>query len=195
MEDIENLLENIRLNCVILNKEHRKRYLQLKNTLKWFRIPIIVLSGINSLLSVSLQNYLEQGLISISTALVSLTCGIIGSVELYLCISANMETELITAKDYYLLGIDIFKILSLREENRNVELKAFLDEKFQIYQKLVENSNILEKKILDKLCPIFESNATLTLSNPPNTPNTPNTPISMQQGETSSLSSNEVNLS
>ena len=185
MDDIENLLENIRLNCVVLNKEHKKRYIKLKHTLKWFRIPIIVLSGINSLLSVSLQNYLEQGIISISTALVSLTCGIIGSVELYLSIQQNMEMELITSKDYYLLGIDIFKILSLQEKNRNVELKAFLDEKFQIYQKLVENSNILEKKVLDKLCPIFEPNITPTL---------PSSPTTTQQGETSSLSSNEVNL-
>jgi hypothetical protein len=186
MDDIENLLENIRLNCVVLNKEHKKRYIKLKNTLKWFRIPIIVLSGMNSLLSVSLQNYLEQGIISISTALVSLTCGIIGSVELYLSIQQNMEMELITSKDYYLLGVDIFKILSLKEKNRNVELKAFLDDKFQIYQKLVENSNILEKKVLDKLCPIFEPNTTPRLPSSPSSTTT--------QGEISSLSSNEVNL-
>ena len=59
MEDIEILLENIRQNCVLLNREHKKRYLRLKQTLKYFRIPIIVLSGVNSLLSVSLQNYIE----------------------------------------------------------------------------------------------------------------------------------------
>jgi hypothetical protein len=179
MDDIENLLENIRLNCVVLNKEHKKRYIKLKNTLKWFRIPIIVLSGMNSLLSVSLQNYLEQGIISISTAMVSLMCGIIGSVELYLSIQQNMEMELITSKDYYLLGIDIFKILSLKEQNRNVDLKVFLDEKFQVYQKLVENSNILEKKVLDKLCPVFEPNVT------------PRLPSGIQ-GESLSLSSSKL---
>jgi len=177
MEDIECLLEKIRENCVLLNKEHKKRYLRLKQTLKYFRIPIIVLSGFNSLLSVSLQNYIEQGVISISTALVSLTCGIIGSVELFLNIQQNMEMELITSKDYYILGIDIFKMLSLRDENRNVDLKAFLDEKFQIYQKLVENSNILEKKMLDKLCII---------------PDIPTTTI--EKEESSSLSSNEINV-
>tara|TARA_R110001606_G_scaffold392577_1_gene561660 strand:+ start:414 stop:968 length:555 start_codon:yes stop_codon:yes gene_type:complete len=182
MEDIECLLENIRQNCVLLNREHKKRYLRLKQTLKYFRIPIIVLSGANSLLSVSLQDYVEQGLISISTACVSLLCGIIGSVELYLSIQQNMETELITSKDYYLLGIEIFKMLSLQESNRNVDLKTFLDEKFGVYQKLCENSNVLEKKILDKLCPVpvitenirsYRSQSTLT-------------------AEESSLSSNEV---
>jgi len=144
MDDIENLLENIRLNCVVLNKEHKKRYIKLKNTLKWFRIPIIVLSGINSLLSVSLQNYIEQGIISISTAMVSLTCGIIGSVELYLSIGQNMEMELITSKDYYLLGIDIFKILSLKRTKpkrgfkgifrRKVSSLSKINRKFQYFR-------------------------------------------------------------
>jgi len=186
MEDIENLLENIRLNCVTLNKEHKKRYLKLKETLKYFRIPIIVLSGVNSLLSVSLQNYVEQGLISISTAVVSLACGVIGSVELYLNLQQNMETELITSKDYYLLGIEIFKVLSLREMNRNVDLKAFLDEKFQVYQKLIENSNVLDRKVIDKLCPLPLLNSTsetlLTRVN------------SNITQDTSSLSSNENNI-
>ena len=183
MEDIEILLENIRQNCVLLNREHKKRYLRLKQTLKYFRIPIIVLSGVNSLLSVSLQNYIEQGLISITTAVVSLICGTIGSVELYLSISQNMETELITSKDYYLLGIDIFKMLSLKAENRNIDLKTFLDEKFQIYQKLIENSNVLEKKILDKLCPVMDNNPVI-----------PSQSTNTFINDTSSLSSNDINV-
>lgn len=186
MEDIECLLENIRQNCVLLSKEHRKRYLKLKQTLKYYRIPIIVLSGINSLLSVSLEKYLEQGLVSIVTAVVSLTTGLIGSVELFLAISQNMEMELVTSKDYYLLGIEIFKMLSLRENNRNIDLKAFLDEKFQVYQKLIENSNLLEKKILDKLAPIPILNTELE----------PLTPTSSKatQLDTSSISSTEMNV-
>ena len=185
MEDIENLLENIRLNCVFLHKEHKKRYLKLKQTLKYYKLPVICLSAVNSLLSVSLQNYVEQGIISISCAIVSLICGVIGSVELYLQIAANMESELITSKDYYLLGIDIFKMLSLRNSNRNVDLKAFLDEKFQVYQKLIENSNILEKKVLDQLCPVPVMTQT-TLSQSQSPSNTTN--------ETSSLSSNELQI-
>ena len=74
-------------------------------------------------------------------------------------------------------------MLSLRNSNRNVDLKAFLDEKFQVYQKLIENSNILEKKVLDQLCPVpVMTQATLSQS-PSNTTN-----------ETSSLSSNELQI-
>lgn len=183
MEDIENLLENIRLNCVLLHKEHKKRYIKFKQTLKYYKLPVICLSAVNSLLSVSLQNYVEQGVISISCAVVSLICGVIGSVELYLQIATNMEKELITSKDYYLLGIDIFKMLSLRNSNRNVDLKAFLDEKFQVYQKLIENSNILEKKVLDQLCPVPVMTQTILSKSPSNTTN-----------ETSSLSSNDLQI-
>ncbi len=58
-EDIETLLENIRQNCVVMNKEHKKRYLYLKNILIRFRLPIIGLSGINSVVAVGLQPYLH----------------------------------------------------------------------------------------------------------------------------------------
>ena len=34
-QDIEGVLENIRINCVILNKEHKTRYFALKENLKY----------------------------------------------------------------------------------------------------------------------------------------------------------------
>ena len=155
--DIEVLLEKIRLNCVVMNKHHKKRYLYLKGILRYFRIPIICLSGLNSVMSVGLQPYLEQGIISASTCLVSLLCGIIGSIELYLSIQQQMETELLTSKEYYLLGIDIYKVLSLSIENRNMDIKAYLEETFSNYQKLIEKSCVISKKIVDKLTPVHDT--------------------------------------
>ena len=108
-------------------------------------------------MSVGLQPYLEQGIISASTCLVSLLCGIIGSIELYLSIQQQMETELLTSKEYYLLGIDIYKVLSLSIENRNMDIKAYLEETFSNYQKLIEKSCVISKKIVDKLTPLQET--------------------------------------
>ena len=155
--DIEGLLEKIRLNCVVMSKHHKKRYIYLKGILRYFRIPIIILSGLNSVMSVGLQPYVEQGLISASTCMVSLLCGIIGSVELYLSIQQQMETELMTSKEYYLLGIDIYKVLSHTVENRNMDIKAYLEETFSNYQKLIEKSCVISKKIVDNLTPLQES--------------------------------------
>jgi hypothetical protein len=157
--DIESVLENIRINCVFLTAEHKKRYFSLKTTLKYFRLPVIILSGINSIISVGLQPYLNQGLISVSTCLLALVCSIIGSIELYLTIQKSMENELMASRDYYLLSIDIFKTLSLGREHRPIPAKEYLDEKYNEYVKLFENSNLLDKKLVDKLSPIQENNS------------------------------------
>lgn len=111
--DIETILENIRLNSVIYSKIHRKEYFFLKNQLKYFRIPIIVLSGLNSVFSVGLQPFLNQGLISVLNCVLALTCCLIGSVELYLKINEQMENNFTLTKDYYILSIDILKQLKL----------------------------------------------------------------------------------
>ena len=152
--DIESVLENIRINSVILSKEHKKRYFALKENLKYYRLPVIIFSGINSIVSVGLQPYLEQGAISIITCLLALVCSIIGSIELYLTIQKSMESELISQRDYYLLSVDIFKTLSLAKEHRPIPAKEYLDKCYNIYCKLVESSNALPKKVEDKLCPL-----------------------------------------
>ena len=114
-------------------------------------VPVIIISGFNSVISVGLQSYLEQASISAMTCLLALFCGIIGSIELFLGIQQQMENELVCSKDFYLLAIDIFKMLSLQANNRNVDGKTYLDEKYQIYIKLVENSALLRRKINDSL--------------------------------------------
>ena len=151
--DIETVAENIRLNSVAYSNTHKKRYLYLKHLLLYFRLPVIIISGFNSVISVGLQNYLEQASISAITCLLALFCGIIGSIELFLGIQQQMENELVCSKDFYLLAIDIFKMLSLQANNRNVDGKTYLDEKYQIYIKLVENSALLRRKINDSLTP------------------------------------------
>ena len=82
---------------------------------------------------------------------ISLIVSILGSIELYMKIQENMETELVAQKDFYILSISIYKVLQLDDENRNIDMKLFLEETFANYQKLIENSNVVAKKIKDKL--------------------------------------------
>jgi hypothetical protein len=155
--DIESILENIRINCVVLAKAHKKRYFHMKYILQYFRLPVIILSGINSIVSVGFQPYLEQKAISMMTCLLALVCSIIGSIELYLAIQKGMENELISQREYYLLGVDIFKTLSLAKAHRPIPAKDYLEKQYSIYCKLVENSNALAKKLTDKLSPLPQS--------------------------------------
>ena len=156
MSDIETVLDRIRENCVILSNRHKKNYIALKSMLKYYRIPAIIFSAINVFASVGLQPYMQQGYISLITCGVSLITGVIGSIELFNGVQNSMELELVSSKDFYILSIDIFRLLSLKPENRGVDLKTFLDEKYQVYCKLIEQSNIVDKKMIDKLTPILQ---------------------------------------
>ncbi len=51
------------------------------------------------------------------------------------------------------------------EGNRNVDMKMFLEETFANYTKLIENSNVVAKKIKDKLTLVdVEGNISVTSS-------------------------------
>jgi hypothetical protein len=152
--DIDSILENIRCNCIILSEYHKAKYFFLQSRLKYFRIPVIILSAFASVFNIGLQPFLEQGYISIVCCMMSLVTGLIGSIELFLQIQKRMESDLLYSRDFYLLAIDIFKMLSLKISHRNGTGANFLDEKFNIYRKMVENSNIIDRKILDQLAPI-----------------------------------------
>ena len=153
-DDIEIILEDIRTNCVILTAEHKRQYFSYKNILQYFRLPIIVISGINSIISVGFQEYMEQSVISMTTCLLALVCSIIASIEMYLAIQKSMEQSLIANKEFYLLGVDIQKTLLLDRKHRPIPAKDFLEKCYNMYVKLTENSNVLDKKLLDKLTPL-----------------------------------------
>jgi len=64
-----------------------------------------------------------------------------------------MENELIASKDFYLLSVDIFKILSLEPGTRMINGKVYLDETYQTYCKLIENSNIVSAEMKNMIEP------------------------------------------
>ena len=153
-DDIDKVLDNIRINCVLLSKLHKQRYFELKSSLKYYRLPVIILNGVNSIFAVGLQPYINQGTISLTNSLIALTCGIIGSIELYFGIQKRLENDMISQRDYYLLSIDIFKTLSLDKNNRPIPSKDYLEKSYNVYTKLIESSSTLARVKGDKLIPI-----------------------------------------
>lgn len=153
-DDIDAILNNIRLNCIILSKLHKQRYFELKSTLKYYRLPLIILNGFNSIIAVGLQPYADQGTISLTNSLIALSCGIIGSIELFFGIQSRLEADLISQRDYYLLSIDIFKTISLTRDHRPYPAKDYLEKSYNTYTKLIESSSTLCKVKGDKLLPI-----------------------------------------
>lgn len=149
--DLENVLDKIRINSTLLSEYHKERYYKYKGYLKYFRIPTIVLSAFSSVFSVGLHNFANQDVVSIVTCLIGLFVGILNSMELFLSISQIMESELTHSRDFYLLSVDIFKTLSLKREHRPVAGPAYLDDKYGMYCKLVENSILVDKVLSDHL--------------------------------------------
>jgi putative salt-induced outer membrane protein YdiY len=50
-EDIESILKNVLENCSLISEHHKKEYTELQERLKYFKVPVIVISAVNSVFS------------------------------------------------------------------------------------------------------------------------------------------------
>ncbi len=152
--EIDNILIKIRKNCVFLSIYHNRKHHFYKNILFCvFRIPLIILSGLNSFFAVGLQNYLDQKTISLLNALISLFCGILTSAELLWQLKDRVDQELESHKNFYKLSTDIFKFLGLNEEDKQ-KRNEFLTEIYNLYQKYIATANainVYRRGFLDEL--------------------------------------------
>lgn len=174
--DIEEVLEKIRINSILFSNAHKKRYLELNQSLKYYKIPIIVISGISSLVAVS-QEYIPQFYITIMNSVFGLTCGTICSIELYLGISVQLAQSSALHKEYYTLATDIYKVLSLTNESRSENAQTFLESCYGTYSSLCTNSYIVTRSIQDQLVQIDDTLLLATRSGTPTRMNTPRLPI------------------
>lgn len=151
-DDVELVCKNIEHNAIELSKLHKKHYLQLSHQQIFYRIPIIVLSSLNSIFSVGLQIYVAQPVVSTTNCILSLVCGIISSVELYFQLTKRIENELISYREFYLLSTKINSCLKLEREHR-METSGidFLRTIENQYNTLFESSNVLQYDFNDEL--------------------------------------------
>lgn len=155
-DDIEIILNKIRINCITLSNYNNKQYYKYKGYLKYFRIPTIILSAVGSVVSVGFKPYMSQNDISITTCFIGLTIGIVNSIELFLTIQTIMEKSLTHCKDYYILSISIYKMLILERNHRVISGRDFLETSYTEYCKLIETSDPVDKNLTDNLLPIDE---------------------------------------
>ena len=123
--DIEDILEDIRANSEVLAKHHKDAYIKLHSQLVYFRVPLIIISALNSVFSVGLSAYLVQSTVSTINCLMSLICACISSVELFLQIQKKMELELTSYHGYYLLGAKMITKVSTGLGKSNGHLTFF----------------------------------------------------------------------
>jgi len=164
-KDIEEILEKIRLNCGILHEYNRKRFIEYNQQIKWYRIPVLILSSTASVWSVSGTTFLEQSNVSLINMLMGLCAGLITSIELFVKLDEKMKNAEDLGHKYYSLSIDIYRTLLLDDMNRTQEGKEYLNEAFGQYLKLNENGFLLDKRIKDQLL-VLPEKLKLTLPSP-----------------------------
>lgn len=150
-DNTEDLLNNIRKNCILLEEHHRTYYFRIKKIIIYFKLPIIFLSSLNAISAVAFQNYINQNYISAFNCGLSFIIGTLTSVSLYLRIEDRLESSLSSSKEYHKLSIEIYKMLSLKKSDRSIDADQFLNDVYNTYTKLFEKSNLLQVEIIDNL--------------------------------------------
>lgn len=149
-DNIINILQRIRMNSVALNKKHVSRYIYFNSISKYFDIPIIICSVFSS--SFTSLDVINPELNTVITTSISMLITILSSIKIYLNLSNNINDEIQLSKSYYILSINIFKQLAIRQGDP----KIFLEECFSEYSKLMEQSSVLYKNIHKDLLTINE---------------------------------------
>jgi hypothetical protein len=150
-DEIESVLESLRFNAAHMSEFHKEKYLAAKAKLMFFKIPVIVISGANSVIAVGLGLYVDQRIISATNCLLALACGILGSVELFMGIQSTMELELSVSKQFYLLSIDIYKTLAIKRHERHISGKIYIEQKFQEYARIFATANVISNNVSDSM--------------------------------------------
>jgi len=126
-DDIELILKNILSNCVLMSDHHKQEHLQYSNRLKFYKLPIIIFSGVNSIISIGGSSFFSQGATSFTNCFISLIISIIGSIELFLQINKRSDQELKSYYSFYNLSVKISTLLKLERNHREEhEPKLFL---------------------------------------------------------------------
>lgn len=147
----EAFLAKIEKQCNAYSTYFNKDYQYYHTLSSRFNIPILVVSSINALTAISLNDFLIQRYVSILNAVLSAGTGILGSIQLYMKINEKMANALRSGILMKRLALKITKELSIDREQRTTEGQAFLQDCFGEFNAALEQSNPIEKKISNYL--------------------------------------------
>jgi len=144
-DELIKLLEKIRVNSYVLSEKHRKRFIKYSSWSKYFDMPVIVCSVFSSSFASLGSVPLDKS--NMITTSISMFIAVLTSIKLYLNLSSNINAEIQLSKDFYILSVDIFKIIHLKEEDRIIIPLQFLNNSYASYIKLIETSSLLQHGI------------------------------------------------
>ena len=141
----EDFLKKMELQCDVYYKHNITDYKYYHQLASRFNIPILMLSALNSLCAVVLNQFIEQKYVSIVNAVVSAGTGVLGSVQLYMKITEKLSNALRSSMLFKRLGMKISKELSIDASERGTEGQIFMSECFAEFNTALEQGNPVER--------------------------------------------------
>lgn len=143
----EEFLKKIEMQCNAYQAYFNKDYVYYHSLSSKFNIPILIVSSINALTAISLNDFLGQRYVSILNAVLSAGTGILGSIQLYMKINEKMSNALRSGILMKRLALKISKEMSIDRAQRGTIGQQFLQECFSEFNAALEQANPIEKKV------------------------------------------------
>ena len=161
----EQFLENLEKQCNDLYSHNIVEYQYYQGMSSKFNIPILIISAINALCAISLNDFLGQRYVSILNAVLSSGTGVLGSIQLYMKLNEKMTNAVRASVHFKKLALKISKELTIARKDRTTEGATFLSDCFAEFNTVLEQGNPIESKIENHMAFIKDS--------PIKTPGTP----------------------
>ena len=125
-----------------MSEKHRARSVELNSMSKYFDLPVIVCSVFSSsFISLGTVPQRQSQLIQVS---ISMFIAVLTSIKLWLGLTRQITEEISLSKEFYILSIEIFKVLNLVEADRNCDAVQFMNQCYAQYKALIESSTLLK---------------------------------------------------
>jgi hypothetical protein len=149
--DEQKFLEKLEQQCNTYHEHHNKDHLFYQKLASKFNIPILIVSALNALCAIALNDFLAQRYVSILNAILSAGTGVLGSIQLYMKISEKMTNSIRAATLMKRLALKISKELSIDMEHRVTDGQAFLSDCFAEFNTALEQGNPVEKSLYNHM--------------------------------------------
>lgn len=140
---VEPVLVKLKQSCLALHKRYKDEYTLAKSRQKFYDVPIIVLSGVNSILIAGAQSYLDATYVTLATCFLSLVVSIIQSLKTFFRVDERRDNMLSTNKDLFRLYVVMSVTLDQPSSLRGIEPKRFLMDNYSEYQKILDKASVI----------------------------------------------------
>ena len=141
----ETVLKAMEKQCDIYYKHHTVDFKYYHQLATRFNVPILVISALNALCAIALNDFLAQKFVSILNAILSAGTGVLGSIQLYLKVNEKMTNALRSSIAFRRLGLKIAKEMTLKPAERSAKGSDFLSECSSEFNQALEQGNPVER--------------------------------------------------